>query len=173
MTEEWRWIPEYEGFYQVSNKGRIRSVDRVIAHKQGPMRRKGVMLKQRLVKGYPMVCLRNSGESEYMTVHKAVLLAFPKGSGDQCRHLDGNPTNNEAHNLKWGTALENSADRARHGTAARGESSGRSVLTTPTVITIKRLSDMGYGPTNIGLLVNMDKSRVYEVTSGKTWKHVD
>jgi hypothetical protein len=50
----------------------------------------------------------------------------------QCRHLDGNRSNNRLDNLAWGTPLENGADKARHGTA-KGERNGRAKLTAAKV----------------------------------------
>ena len=171
MTEVWKWIPGYEVYYQVSNKGRIRSVDRKIYHPQGPMRRKGALMKQRLVKGYQMVCL-SMGKREHMTVHKAVLLAFPRGVGDQSRHLDGNRLNNHASNLMWGTATENAADRYEHGTYSHGERRAKSVINDGTVRLIRSLHSTGYRLKDICHLVNWDKSPVSAVANRHTWKHV-
>ena len=66
------------------------------------------------------------GAKRAMSVHRLVLLAFagPCPKGMECRHLDGNPQNNNFSNLCWGTHQENMDDRVRHGTLACGDRMG-------------------------------------------------
>ena len=71
-----------------------------------------------------------------MKVHVLVCTAFNGSSSDpemQVRHLDGMPTNNRPSNLRWGTALENAADRELHGRQMRGERSARALLSQAQV----------------------------------------
>lgn len=119
--EEWRDIPGYEGYYQVSNLGQVRSMDRVITYRDGRVRAsKGKKLKSRPSKagGYPLVTLSRSSSTTSCYIHRLVLEAFvgPAPTGMECRHLDGNPENNSVENLKWGTRYENIHDQIRHGT---------------------------------------------------------
>lgn len=76
-------------------------------------------------KGYLRVrLLKADGLRKTQTVHALVATAFhgPRpSSSHECRHLDGDPANNRADNLAWGTAAENAADRERHGRTSRGE----------------------------------------------------
>ncbi len=74
-----------------------------------------------------------------LRVHHAVLFAFvgPRPVGQECRHLDGNPANNHLDNLRWGTRLENSADKTRHGTELHGESKPGARLTVEQVRSIR------------------------------------
>jgi hypothetical protein len=66
------------------------------------------------------------GSRKLRKFHHLVLEAWvgPRPAGYVCRHLDGNPANNAPSNLRWGTPLENIADRQTHGTTARGDRSG-------------------------------------------------
>lgn len=126
MPETWRAIPGYEGSYEVSNRGGVRSLDRVILNPlpTGAIRRqtvKGRALKPGVAKlgGYHYVNLCAAGESKQQSrhVHRLVMDAFvgPQPLGMQTRHLNGNPADNRLENLTYGTPAENGADTIRHG----------------------------------------------------------
>lgn len=104
--EEWRPIPGYEGVYEASSLGRVRSPRRA-------------SLKQRLNNmGYPVVELSKDGCSRESLVHRQVIRAF-KGdppAGMECRHINGISTDNRIENLEWGTRSENTNDQVVHGT---------------------------------------------------------
>lgn len=123
---EWRAIPEWEGLYEVSDDGQVRSLDRAILGKNGATyRKRGQLLAlSGNNRGYWMVHLKRNRARTPMTVHKAVLNAFvgPRPHGLVARHLDGNPHNNNINNLKWGTYSENGHDAVGHG---RNEKSNR------------------------------------------------
>jgi hypothetical protein len=89
-------------------------------------------------KGYLYVTVR---PTHGVPVHRLVCLAFhgPKGSSrNQVRHLDGNKLNNAASNLKWGTPVEDTDDRRRHGTILRGERHGNCRLKSHQVVPPKK-----------------------------------
>ena len=119
MNEEWRPVVGWEGLYEVSDQGRVRSSDRTVHCKNGRTRRyKGRVLKLwKNSKGYLQVSLYGKGETKKL-VHRIVLEAFvgdcPEGL--ETLHIDGNPANNHVGNLKWGTSSENTLDTVNHGT---------------------------------------------------------
>lgn len=117
QVEVWRAVPGYvEGSYEVSDLGRVRSLDRITSHGH---RRRGVILKPiRHERGYPMVNLWHSNVQRMQLVHRLVLLAFvgPSPDGLEARHGDGDPTNAALTNLSWGTHSENEFDKVDHGT---------------------------------------------------------
>ena len=118
--EEWRSVVGYEGHYEVSNRGNLRSLDRVVTYKNGVKRtHKGKALKLGKHKfGYSKVELHKNGKISHTNVHRLVLEAFsgPCPDGMEACHNDGDPTNNTIENLRWGTRSENRQDAVRHGT---------------------------------------------------------
>lgn len=115
MTETWKPIPDYEGSYEVSDQGRVRSVDRFVqvnniryggykSYRFGKVLKSGTMTG-----GHQSVALCR-GNSR--CVHELVLLAFDRkpNQGEECRHLNGDPSDNRLANLRWGTRSENIRD---------------------------------------------------------------
>jgi hypothetical protein len=112
--EEWKKIEGYEGIYEVSNKGRCRSLDRVAVDKNGLQRTlKGRMLQPKAqISGHLSVHLCKNGQPKQLLLHRIVGFAFLQGHFDGAciRHLDGDCRNNSVENLSWGTFSENSKD---------------------------------------------------------------
>lgn len=100
MKEVWKDIPEYNGDYQVSNLGRVRS----LKTKSGAILKCGPNAT-----GYPAVSLLLRGVQSTYYVHRLVAKAFIKNPENkpQVNHKDSNKTNNKASNLEWSTASEN------------------------------------------------------------------
>lgn len=120
MTEEWRDITGYEGYYQVSDLGRVRSVSRIIVNSLGrTQHRKGRVLRASPnADGYPRVGLSQASVVKDAYVHALVAMAFlpPPAPGEEVCHYDGDPGHNVVSNLRWGTRTENLLDAVRHGT---------------------------------------------------------
>lgn len=120
MTEEWRPVVGYEGLYEVSDQGRVRSLDRVVTHKNGRVRvHKSVLLKASPgVHGYPLVGIYRQCVVKMSKVHRLVMEAFvgPCPEGLQVLHADDIKTHNHLSNLRYGTSAENSLDAIRNGT---------------------------------------------------------
>lgn len=120
MTERWRSVVGFEGTYEVSDLGRVRSVSRMVERSgQGGYRIQGRVLKTHVnPHGYAQITLARKGKWLSRRVHRLVLEAFvgPRPRGKEARHLDGDRLNNGLHNLKWGTKSENAWDQVRHGT---------------------------------------------------------
>ena len=118
MNVDWRPVPRFEGSYEVSALGQVRSLPRVVRRNKGAYSVPGLILRQRLNKGYPMVDLNLEGVVTHIRVHRMVCEVWhgPSPVGAVCRHLDGNRLNPAADNLTWGTVSENHLDAVRHGT---------------------------------------------------------
>ena len=99
--EVWKDIPNYEGLYQVSNLGRVKSLDRIISFKNSSKRVKGTMLAQYLNFGYCQVSLGRKGKKH--RVHRIVAEAFIPNPHDYpiINHKDENKKNNRVDNLEW------------------------------------------------------------------------
>ncbi len=120
-SEAWRPIPGYEGIYEVSSLGRVRSIDRVDCagkRQKGRIRKLGA-----LESGYLKVDLSKGGVLSSHTVHSLVALAHigPRPIGMWVAHNDGVRTNCAASNLRYATPSDNHADKLRHGTSNRGK----------------------------------------------------
>lgn len=111
--EIWRDVVGYEGLYQVSNLGRVKSLDRMILDKTNRIQHKKAHIvpqrKRRKGANYLSVSLYKHNKVGTFAVHRLVALAFvpnPHGK-EQVNHIDENPENNCANNLEWVTPFEN------------------------------------------------------------------
>jgi len=115
IVEHWGVVLRCSG-YEVSDHGRVRSLDRIIVDCNGrSIRRKGAMLTARLDNyGRPNVQL---GRKNFAFIHHLVLETFvgPRPPGTVCCHWDRDVSNNYVLNLRWGTHSENNLDSVRHG----------------------------------------------------------
>jgi len=106
MKEIWKDIEGFEGLYQVSNLGKIRSLDKWVNNKYGTKTfKKGRVLKNSLIKstGYYRVSLSKDNSFISKSVHQIVAKAFLKNPNNytQINHKDENKSNNSADNLEW------------------------------------------------------------------------
>ena len=142
MERIWKDIPGYDGFYQVSDHGDVKSIPRdlfkIRLGKETRYRVKGCGLKQDPSRVYLHVKLQRGGQCASKSVHRLVLEAFigPCPDGHEACHKNGDPRNNRLGNLYWGTASQNKQDSIRHGTHAYGERNGRARLTERDVLGI-------------------------------------
>jgi hypothetical protein len=129
--EQWRAIPEWEGLYDVSDHGRVKSLARVIQQTSRwgkPMTRRWPETILRPVRigsgGYQAVSLWIARTQVVARISRLVLLTFvgpPPGPEYEAAHSNGDRDDNRLTNLRWATPKENSADRIEHGTDPIGE----------------------------------------------------
>lgn len=113
--EEWKNVKGYEGYYQVSNTGLVKSLDReiILKDKLGndrPSMYKGRILKQNMnTKGRLYVVLSKDCKPKTFEVHRLVAMAFVENIHcfETVNHIDGNCTNNNYENLEWVSIKEN------------------------------------------------------------------
>lgn len=120
-AETWMPIAGWDGMYEVSDLGRVRSLARVITRRNGAKQTiHGRVLRPTLMSNgwYLKVDLVRLGHKRSLPVHRLVGNAFlgPLPTGMQTRHLNGNALDNRLANLKYGTPKENTADSIAHGT---------------------------------------------------------
>lgn len=120
MEEIWKDIPDYEGFYKISNTGKIRSVD----HKRKCFDSFYVMKGRELIpsfgsSGYLQVGLSKLGKTKIFMIHRLVAKVFVENNDSKnniaVNHIDGNKTNNYASNLEWVTYSENQKHAYKNG----------------------------------------------------------
>lgn len=156
LPEQWKPVVGYEGLYEVSSLGRVRS----------PLR----LLSPFMDRGYPWVNLRRNGRCKKLSVHAIVLTAFvgPRPDGLIACHYDGNRANPALTNLRWDTYAANSADARRHGTHTRGEVQGQSVLTAELVGWIRESRQSSLALAHV---LGVASSTVRAVRIGQNWRH--
>ena len=112
--EIWKDIKGYEGLYQVSNYGRVKSLQRFVNNNTGKRLVKERILKEGITKrGYIVAAL---GINNTKNVHRLVLETFcPIDEKMDTMHIDNDRTNNRLDNLKWGTRKENLQQMASEG----------------------------------------------------------
>lgn len=150
MTPEvWKPVSGYEGMYEVSDCGRVRSLERVIETARGPRQIAGRVLKPKTnTAGYQQVSLFRDRKRKEFLVSRLVAEAFcerPEGS-DVVNHLDNTPSHNWATNLEWTTHLGNAQHSVRqHRRYVRPviRSDGR------TYAKLRQVAEDGFSPADV------------------------
>lgn len=182
MEEEWRDIAGYEGLYQVSNLGRVKSLERRIPNSRGFGTRivREMIKKQSCIEGrYCSASFNNNGHHKTIVIHRIVAKTFisnPKNK-PTVNHRDGNKHNNRVENLEWATYSENNRHAINDLNAKRagpkGSRSSLSRLKENQVGEIKKLLKLGiYFDREIAWMFKVDRSCITSIKLGKTWKHV-
>jgi len=168
MNELWLPVVGYEGFYEVSNQGRVRSLDREGRHSFGGIRTwKGKILKPSLsTKGYLRVSLHREGQKSKHRVHRLVCIAFhgPCPSNDHVvDHIDENKLNNKLINLRWLPLKENV------GRSTAGSKNRSARLTEADVLAI-RSDSRDYR--EVAKAYGVSHRHVHRIRAKRKWAHV-
>lgn len=168
--EQWRDIKGYHGHYQVSSRGRVKSVERYIWMGAGWR----IVRPRILTQGgrrYRLVVLSREGKTKTFKVHRLVAAAFIPNPMNcpQVNHMDGNKRNNEAINLEWVTHLENEEHARVSGLKASGERHGNAVLCRNDVKSIRRMLAKGQSVRQLALQYGVAWGTVQHIRDGLTW----
>lgn len=160
--EIWKDIPNYEGLYQVSNLGNVRSVKRNSQKK--PFKNHS---------GYLRVNLFKNGKGVKHSVHRLVLLGFIGESDLHVNHINAIKDDNRLENLEYVTPKENSRHAMENGLmiGPRGEKSANSKLTEAEAREIK-YGHKGKTQREVARLYNIDPSVISNIRLGKSWVDV-
>jgi|HubBroStandDraft_2_1064218.scaffolds.fasta_scaffold00002_112 hypothetical protein len=173
--EIWKDIAGYEGYYQVSNMGRIKSLERKVHGRRG-------LLKEMMLglypnhRGYLLVLLSKGNLKNRLIVHRLVAQHFIPNPENkpEVNHKDGNKQNNSDWNLEWFTRLEN----AHHsinvlGKNQRGQNHAQAKIKEEDAIEIIMLHRTGvFTYAELGRKFNLNDGHVSGIVRGKTWKHL-
>lgn len=178
MKEIWKPVPGYP-IYEVSNLGRVRSLDREIFYvrdgKEYCRTMPGKILKQANVRGYRTVTMFKDTVQISKKVHRLVARVFigkPPFSGALVRHQDDNPANNRASNLLWGSSLDNSRDMVERKRQHRGPQSKYGKGDAKLIRDIDAYIYAGFSTTEIVERFGVTKQFVTRLKYGRTWSDV-
>lgn len=174
VSEEWRPVSGFEGFYEVSSLGRIKSLKRIDCRGQ-PRPERIMILDLSASGGYPRCRLSRNRAAVFLLVHRVVAEAFiPRIRGmDIVHHRDNNKLNPAAENLEWSTLSKNTLYAYRDGKLNRdGSNNGGSVLTEKCVRRIRALLSAGRRGRDIAVEFKISKSVISNIKNGKSWTHV-
>lgn len=171
LTEEYLPIPGYEGFYEVSDWGNIRSVARKVKCRTW-MRTVSPMVLARSFDGdgYPMVSISTGGSKQTLVkVHRIVMLAFvgPLPEGMQTRHLNDIKDDCRLINLCYGTGMQNWADRKANGNGIDGQNHPNCKLSLKEIEEIKSLKGKETYA-EIGRLFHISATHASYIIKGKS-----
>lgn len=173
--EIWKPVVGYEGYYEVSNIGSVRSITRTISRRDGKTQTLKSKIPTILVsRGYKKVCLSKENTQKCKFIHRLVCQAFNGDGGDDkvVRHLNGNKDDNRDINLRWGTDKENYEDLVSHGSEVLGERRGKFVITAADVLEVRRLHGLGYSAAGLARTYCVSRGAVRAIISNRTWKHL-
>lgn len=161
--ETWKDIKGYEGSYWASSYGNIKSRRKILKpYKTGTNR------------NYLSVCLFKNKLEKLYYIHRLVLETFIGSCplGMECRHLDGNSSNNRLDNLKWGTPHENQQDRILHNTYQYGSKNPMAKLNDNKIREIRKLHIEGKTNREIAKIYKVSTRAIRFIINKERWKHV-
>lgn len=172
-----RTIPGFPN-YSITKDGRVWSKARKGSGGCNSVGRWLIPLKQN---GYLFAQLWERNKGYRIGIHRLLLLVYigPCPPGMECRHLNGNRSDNRLDNLCWGTRKENIQDAIRHGTHnclyrdRKGEKNGRNKMTEAGVRVMRYLRHIAkFSIKDLMWQFDSRKTTVKDICSRKTWKHV-
>jgi len=172
--EIWKEIKEYEGIYEASNTGLIRSIDRESKHNIAitTFVRKGKLLNSTPKKsGYLRVFLSKNNKVKTFYVHRLVAECFLEKTNNknQVNHLNGIKSDNRIENLEWCTKTENIKHGFDTGLLNCGEKSIFSKLNEEKVLQIVDLRKKGYKLIELSEKFDVTKMTIMRILNGTNW----
>lgn len=178
LNEEWRDCVGYEGLYQVSSFGRVRSCDRYIDHYLGGKSFiKGAILKSNFDDGgYLKLSIYANGKKLTRTVHQLVAETFlgDRVKGRVVNHIDGCKANNSVANLEYCSHKDNIRHSYTMGLCAsrEGEKNHQAKLTASDVREIRSLLASGEIHADIAKRFGVSRGAITKIKLGETWTHI-
>ncbi|MER9628363.1 NUMOD4 motif-containing HNH endonuclease [Mesorhizobium sp. M0296] len=181
LAEIWMPVVSHEGAYEVSNFGRVRSLDRIETYSREDYYSNSIVTVSRKLKGRVLRPGRTPsghltvaiGKGNSRHVHVLVLTAFkgPCPPGMEGLHGDDDPANNRLENLRWGTRSNNLVDAIENGKRGIGSRSYQAKLTEADVADIKA-NYSHLSSEKVASIFGVSGAAIRQIRSGKAWKHV-
>lgn len=171
VKEIWKDVAGYEGSYQVSNLGRVKSLPRF------QVKREIILSDGKDSGGYRIVGLSKNGESKTFTVHRLVAIAFIPNplSKPTVNHKNSIRSDNRVENLEWCTHSENIKHGFKHGLMSPpiGERSGSAKLTESDVLKIRSIYLAGgISQSQLGKMFGVTQTNILRILKKDTWAHI-
>ncbi len=180
MQTLWKDIIGFENSYQISNSGKIRSLDRIVSNRGGFRKIYGKELKNcKDLSGYLIVSLKKNSKCYTKTVHRLVAIHFIPNPLNlpEVNHKDGDKSNPNDWNLEWSTKSENSIHayklklkKSNFKPTKEGIENPNSKLNIIIVADIREKYATGnYTQRNLANLYNITQVTVWQIVNKKTW----
>jgi hypothetical protein len=170
-AEIWKDVVGFEGYYVVSNMGRIMRVKGWRNHAAGRIRKPSVTRC-----GYLSATLSKDGKQTTKSIHQWVADAFlePRPDGHEINHINGDKSDNRAENLQWVTHAQNAKynyDELGR-VVVRGSKIGISKLHEDDIPKIRALHGQGLSNRKIGDMFGVSNTTIWFIIHGTEWTHV-
>ena len=165
LVELWKPVVGYEGYYEISNLGNVKSL------------RFGKILKPSNSGGYAHIALVSDGTPRYFLVHRLVATSFIPNPHNklEVNHIDGDKKNNCVDNLEWVNRSENQSHAVHSGLQAHGEGSVNHKLTKDMVEEIRSLyvpNKRGCGCKSLAKRYGVNAGTIYNIVTNKYWRWI-
>lgn len=174
--EQWRAVVGYEGFYEVSDRGSVRSVSRKVYHPRGGSKMwTGKVLKPGVRKhGRRYVVLCKEGATKSFSIARLVLEAFVgPANGRMALHKDDDRSNDTLANLYWGTHIENMSDKVKNGNSLKGSKHHKAQVSEAQVIEMRKRMDGGEDYRVVAADYGLSLTATQSIKHRRTWKHLN
>lgn len=171
-ARRWRPIVGYEGYYEVSDDGQVRSLWKRVGPSAHLTKQPVRVLNPGLSAGYVTVSLHRDGKRATKRIHVLVLEAFrgPRPDGFDASHLNGDRSDNRIENLIWESRRANLQRQRGHGTAPIGAQAPTAKLDEPAVQQIRRRLLRGESHSSVAKRFGVSRPHISGIASNRYWK---
>ena len=168
-VEIWKDINDYEGLYQVSNFGNVKSLGNEFTRKE-----RFLKLSPQS-KGYLTVVLQKNATRKMVLVHRIVAEYFVSNplNKSQINHINGDKTDNKVENLEWVSHRENLDHAIKNNLTLKGEENRNSKLKDVDIIKIHSLLQKGTTTKELSESYNVSYSTIDGIRTNRYWKHLN